>query len=113
MMQGNAFSGGLARIRQQFVSRLTERRARMLKHILDAANDADEATRHAHLAAARYVIHQIAGTAGTLGFVKLGVDARRLENMIDTNLDGEMSNDLLEVVLAFSDDCEAIVGSAG
>ena len=105
-------SDGLTRIRNQFLDRLIDRRDVILKNILDASEESDRALCAESLIAARQVLHQIAGTAGTLGYGKLGHDARHLEDLLTNCLTDGLSDDGLDLVVAFAADCDAILAQS-
>ena len=82
MIHTSKLSKGLSRIRIQFLARLVHRRAQILSNSLAASEAKDPLKVAGHLDIVRDVLHQIAGTAGTLGFGDFGSDARRIENSI-------------------------------
>ena len=102
-------SNGLGRIRVHFLEKLPERRRLILQHALAAAEAQTTDAQMTELMAARGVLHQIAGTAGTLGFVQLGAAARAIEVRIDNFDPNEDTTPLLEELLGFADDCETIL----
>jgi hypothetical protein len=77
---------GIERIKIRFLSLLVERQGVIAHHALAAWSSEDPADRQSHLIAAQNVLHQIAGTAGSLGFGSLGQAARDCENDIIVHL---------------------------
>jgi chemotaxis protein histidine kinase CheA len=79
---------GLDRIRTRFVDLLDTRKTSIAEHAL-AAWDAGSAEEiNTHLEQARTILHQIAGTAGTVGFAELGASAQQCEARIIAHLEG-------------------------
>lgn len=79
---------GLEKIRVRFLSLLGERQAVVAHHALAAwEGTGPNEVRH-HLEAAQSTLHQIAGSAGSLGFDSLGHAARDCENEIIAHLEG-------------------------
>jgi HPt (histidine-containing phosphotransfer) domain-containing protein len=72
---------------------LTERQADIAQHALLARESDDADTKLLNLQAAQNTLHQIAGTAGSLGFGKLGQDARECEDLIIKCLESAPSAD--------------------
>ncbi|KIN71075.1 Hpt domain-containing protein [Sulfitobacter guttiformis] len=81
---------GLERIKERFLSLLAERQTTIAHHALAAWESDSAAAQSSNLQGAQNVLHQIAGSAGSLGFVELGEAARSCEGAIITFLD---SND--------------------
>jgi chemotaxis protein histidine kinase CheA len=78
---------GMSEIRTRFIDLLAERREQIASHTVaawDAKNPDDIKT---NLAAAQATLHQIAGTAGSLGFGPLGDTARACEIRIIKHLE--------------------------
>jgi len=105
---------GMSAIRTRFVDLLVERRERIASHAVaawDAANPDDIKT---NLTAAQATLHQIAGTAGSLGFAPLGDAARACEIRIITHLDQNKDNaltcpgDLIAELDEFVAQCRAV-----
>jgi len=83
---------GLDHIRGRFVELLQGRKMTIAQHAL-AAWDAETAEDiNANLEDARAILHQIAGTAGTVGFPELGEDAYYCETQIIAHLEGAYSD---------------------
>jgi len=79
---------GLDRIRDRFVDLLADRKVSIAQHAL-AAWDAETAEEiNINLENARNILHQIAGTAGTVGFPQLGETAHQCETQIIAHLEG-------------------------
>lgn len=79
---------GLDRVRLRFLEALDERQAQIARHaraagMADTAFDIND-----NLEAARHILHQIAGTAGSLGYAALGTAARTCEHAIIAHLEG-------------------------
>lgn len=74
---------GLARIRERYYAAQTLRHDRLevLLEIIRANADPFDA-----LVEARGILHQISGTAGSLGFAELGASASKTEYLIDGHL---------------------------
>ncbi|MGO4915031.1 Hpt domain-containing protein [Pseudogemmobacter sp. W21_MBD1_M6] len=75
---------GLERIRARFLVILAERQQE-LETLRDAMNRPEHCK--AALKQAQFILHKIAGTAGTLGFPEFGAQARTIENQIIRHLD--------------------------
>lgn len=73
---------GIERIKIRFLSLLVERQTAIAHHALGAWESDDVAARLTHLTEAQSLLHQIAGSAGSLGFGPLGQDARECEHEI-------------------------------
>jgi len=73
---------GIARIRERFVDMLKERQGAIALHAIAAWDSADRAEACEHLELAKGILHQIAGSAGSLGFDALGQTAADCESEI-------------------------------
>ncbi len=73
---------GIERIKQRFLSLLQERQTTIAHHVLTAWDSTDPTEAAGELEAAQGILHQIAGSAGSLGFHDLGQTARDSENAI-------------------------------
>ncbi|MCA1775619.1 MAG: Hpt domain-containing protein [Loktanella sp.] len=72
----------LARVRKRFLSLLEDRCGRIAEHTLAAWQAIDDIEKRKHLTAAGTILHQIAGSAGSLGMQDLGATARSCEHAI-------------------------------
>ncbi len=88
MIQKKLELPGLDRIRTRFIEMLKDRQAAIAEHALTAWESDDLAEINGNLVGARTILHQIAGTAGSLGFDDLGTEARACELEIDDHLGG-------------------------
>ncbi|MCX7566486.1 Hpt domain-containing protein [Sulfitobacter sp. F26169L] len=73
---------GLDRIRARFLHLQTARQADIAQYALLAWESDDADTKRLNLQAAQNTLHQIAGTAGSLGFREFGQTARKCEELI-------------------------------
>lgn len=76
-----ALAGGLDRINQRFLAKL-EDQCRVLDQLLEAGQGADTLTSTEAL----YVLHKIAGVAGTLGHTALGQASRACEQQLQSDI---------------------------
>ncbi|UWR21933.1 Hpt domain-containing protein [Sulfitobacter sp. S190] len=79
---------GLDRIRARFVDMLDERQSTIAQHALNAWDGETVEQINGNLEAAKGILHQIAGTAGTVGFQDLGQSAHECEVEIINHLEG-------------------------
>lgn len=79
---------GLDRIRSRFIDLLTERKTLIAEHALAAWDGQTAEEINSNLEAARGILHQIAGTAGTVGYPDLGETAQKCEALIIAHLEG-------------------------
>jgi HPt (histidine-containing phosphotransfer) domain-containing protein len=77
---------GIERIQQRFLDMLKDRQGTIAHHVLAAWESKVAGEVVGHLDAAKAVLHQIAGSAGSLGFDELGQAARDCENEIISHL---------------------------
>ncbi len=77
---------GIERIKIRFVSLLEERQNLIANHVLAAWDSKDPGLMRSNLEAAQSALHQIAGSAGSLGFDQLGQSASHCENEIIDHL---------------------------
>ena len=116
MRQTAELSQGLNRIRNQFLARLFDRRQQILWYTRKAGEANTPKESQKHLAEVRNILHQIAGTAGTLGFADFGSTARQIENDIDVYLSESpavhASSDMLDDLISFSETANDLM-SAG
>lgn len=83
---------GIERIKTRFLDLLEERQSIIASHALAAWDSQDTKDMHSHLTAAQSALHQIAGSAGSLGFAPLGQAARECENEIIVHLENQDNN---------------------
>jgi hypothetical protein len=83
---------GLDRIRLRFVELLNTRKGDIAQFALAAwdGETADDINRN--LESARSILHQIAGTAGTVGYPDLGATAQQCEAQIIAHLEGDYAD---------------------
>lgn len=79
---------GLDKIRAKFIVLLGDRQMEIAKHALAAWDGQTVAQVNNNLEAAQYFLHQIAGSAGSLGLVELGQAAQECEGSIIAHLEG-------------------------
>lgn len=79
---------GIARIRARFVEMLEDRQKEIAASALAAWDATSAAYINENLGNARAILHQIAGSAGSLGLVELGDTARSCEEDIIDHLEG-------------------------
>jgi HPt (histidine-containing phosphotransfer) domain-containing protein len=79
---------GLDRVRGRFLTMLEDRQERIAQHALMAWEGETLEQINGNLASAQAILHQIAGTAGSLGFAELGQSARASETEIIAHLEG-------------------------
>lgn len=83
---------GIEKIKIRFLDLLEERQGVIAHHALVAWENTDPKVVRSHLEAAQSTLHQIAGSAGSLGFDSLGLVARDCENEIVIHLEGPNGN---------------------
>ena len=93
MIQQKLELPGIDRIRTRFLEMLRDRQSAIAEHALFAWEGHTLEEVNGNLISARTILHQIAGTAGSLGFDDLGHAARSCENDIVAHLTGP-DNDL-------------------
>lgn len=107
---------GLARVRQHFIDVLQTRQEQIATYAIDAWDGKTAQDIQANLSAAKAILHQIAGSAGSLGFVQLGDKARSCEEAIITYLEGPDADfpvcpsTLIEGMDEFLGQCREILG---
>jgi len=79
---------GLDRIRTRFVELLQSRKTSIALHALGAWDGKTAKEISTNLEQARAILHQIAGTAGTVGYPLLGEAAQQCEIQIIAYLEG-------------------------
>lgn len=85
---------GIERIKLRFLSLLEERQAVIALHTLAAWDSKHSQERRDHLEVAQNTLHQIAGSAGSLGFDELGQTASDCESEIVSHLQDPESDRL-------------------
>lgn len=83
---------GLEKVRARFIEMLEDRQARIATHALAAWEGETVEEINGNLESAKAILHQIAGTAGSLGFTDLGVTARQCEEEVIAHLEGPDSD---------------------
>ncbi|MEQ6249962.1 Hpt domain-containing protein [Sulfitobacter sp. HNIBRBA3233] len=83
---------GLDRIRARFVELLDDRRTLIAQHALAAWDAETSEDINGNLEAAKALLHQIAGTAGTVGYPQLGSAAQQCEAEIIAHLEGDYAD---------------------
>jgi len=79
---------GLERIKDNFLSLLVERQAEIAENALAAWESTDADGQALKLKTVQNLLHQITGSAGTLGFGELGSVAQKAEGAIIAYLEG-------------------------
>jgi HPt (histidine-containing phosphotransfer) domain-containing protein len=79
---------GIERIRARFIEMLGDRQAQIAQHALLAWDGQTLEDINDNLAAAQGILHQIAGSAGSIGLAELGNSARACELKIAAHLEG-------------------------
>ena len=79
---------GIERIRTRFLEMLRDRQIAIAEYAIIAWESYELDEINGSLESARTLLHQIAGTAGSLGFEDLGHEARNVETEIDAHLSG-------------------------
>jgi len=108
----------LDHIRLHFVVLLEERKNSIALYALAAWDGETVEDINSHLEQARTILHQIAGTAGTLGFDQLGQIAHRCEAQIITHLEGPYADlaicpgEIIWCIDTFVEACTTITGNA-
>ncbi len=108
----------LDHIRLHFVELLEERKTSIALHALAAWDGETVDDINSHLEQARNTLHQIAGTAGTLGFCALGKTALRCEAQIIAHLEGPYADlaicpgEIIWCIDTFVEACTTITDTA-
>ena len=109
---------GIERVRGRFLEMLRDRKERIATYILAAWEAETLEDINGNLFKTQAILHQIAGTAGTLGFKEMGHQARTCENNIIAHLDGPNAivaicpGQLIEAVDTFVLSCDAVLDGA-
>tara|TARA_R110002020_G_scaffold96067_2_gene230361 strand:- start:213 stop:581 length:369 start_codon:yes stop_codon:yes gene_type:complete len=106
---------GLEAIQARFITLLQDRYIQIAQHALDAWEAVSPAEARSNLAGAQAILHQIAGTAGSLGFAELGHKARACEVAIIGHLEkpdtesGDCPDELITQIDTFVYDCRELI----
>lgn len=79
---------GIDRVRGRFLDMLEQRQSAIAGHALAAWDGQSLEDINSNLASAQAVLHQISGSAGSLGWSELGISARDCEMEIIAHLEG-------------------------
>ena len=107
---------GLERVRDRFVDLLEDRKNIIAKHALAAWDGETTDEINDNLKHAQNILHQIAGSAGTVGFPELGGTALLCEEQIIAHLDGPYADlaicpgEIMWCIDTFVEACAAITG---
>ncbi len=110
---------GLARIQGRFVSMLEDRHSSVAAHALAAWEAGPSEEARAELSAAQHILHQITGTAGSLGFADLGDIAHRCEQHIIAFTEGTgalnapVNDELMQLLDQFVEMSRMIIDNHG
>ena len=83
---------GLEQVRARFIDMLRGRQEKIATHAIGAWEGESLEDINGNLVGAQSLLHQISGSAGSLGFAALGNEARHCEEAIITHLDGPTAN---------------------
>jgi HPt (histidine-containing phosphotransfer) domain-containing protein len=109
---------GLDRIRVRFLSLLEERQIQIAQSALAALESDSAAGQCLNLEVAQAVLHQISGTAGSLGYAELGQAARECEGAIINYIEStqnrhfDLPYSILEDLDAFLSKSQALLAQA-
>ena len=109
---------GLERVKARFIEMLIPRQEKIAAHAVLAWDGQSSQEICDNLAAAQAILHQIAGSAGSLGFADLGVKAHNCENEIIDYLNGPDAElaicpgVIIQNLDQFLQDCRIILGHA-
>lgn len=78
----------LEKVRARFIEMLADRQALIAEHALKAWEGETLQDINGNLESSKAILHQIAGTAGSLGFSDLGAAARACEGEVIAHLEG-------------------------
>lgn len=107
---------GLDRIRDRFIELLDSRKTSIAQHALAAWDGENTDFINENLEQARSILHQIAGTAGTVGFPELGATALMCEEQIIAHLEGPYADlavcpgEIIWCIDTFVEACTTITG---
>lgn len=119
MLNSTPMLPGLEAIQNRFVSMLEDRQAAIAQHALAAWDGETLEEINGNLAEAQATLHQIAGSAGSLGFAALGMSARSCEAEIIAHLEGPDADlaicpgELMYHLDKFVCDCRALIDNHG
>lgn len=112
--QPAAQMAGLDRIRLRFIELLATRKADIAQYALAAWDGESAEDINANLEGARGILHQISGTAGTVGYPELGQIAQQCEAQIIAHLEGDYADlaicpgDIIWFIDTFVEACTAL-----
>jgi len=102
---------GLAQIRKKFIGLLVVRQKAIATHTLAAWEGETIDQINVNLKSVQQILHQIAGSAGSLGLAELGSEAFACEASIITHLDGPAAHDGAECPVEIAKQLDAFVSS--
>lgn len=109
---------GLERIRLRFIELLSTRKADVAEYALAAWDGETAEEINANLEKARSILHQISGTAGTVGYPELGATAQHCEAQIIAHLEGDYADlavcpgEIIWFIDTFVEACTALTDQA-
>lgn len=110
---------GIEQVKFRFLEMLHERQKNIAAHAVSAWDGKSSEEINEHLSGAQKILHQISGTAGSLGFATLGDAASFCENEILVHLASPEAQDatcpggLIVQLDQFVVDCCALLEDAG
>jgi len=78
---------GLQRVRDRFIALLKDRQLLIARHTLAAWDGVTAQEVNENLHAVQHILHQIAGSAGSIGLAELGEQAQECEMLINSHLE--------------------------
>jgi len=109
---------GMDRIKHRFLELLHDRKTSIAQHALAAWDGETVELINSNLEEARNILHQIAGTAGTVGFPDLGAVAQQCEAQIIAHLEGDYADlaicpgEIIWRIDTFVEACDALSNEA-
>lgn len=109
---------GMDRIRARFIELLEDRKSNIAQHALAAWDGESVDVINSNLELARNILHQIAGTAGTVGHPDLGTIAQQCEAQIIAHLEGPYADlaicpgEIIWRIDTFVEACDALASQA-
>lgn len=109
---------GMDRIRLRFLDLLHDRKTNIAQHALAAWDGETIDVINQNLEQARNILHQIAGTAGTVGYPELGIVAQQCEAQIIAHLEGAYADlaicpgEIIWRIDTFVEVCDALDSAA-